>query len=168
VPGGLRDSSKTRVAPVFSALRATGDAWVPQPLALGTSGTAESARTFDDDLTFVEGHWYPHERALDPPISLLSWLIGNVEPRQLEDDAAVDKRHRLIERDPDTVAEALKLVRSNYTQRDWFIFEGPTYPDAVIITKRALVVVEGKRTAHEPTTTTKWLPGRAAINLAPH
>jgi hypothetical protein len=57
----------------------------------------------------------------------------------------------------------LNLLRSETSARAWYIFEGPTVPDAYIQTPDALVVVEGKRTEAGPTTNTTWLAGRHQI-----
>lgn len=40
------------------------------------------------------------------------------------------------------------------------ILEGPTYPDVLLVTPDAMVVIEGKRTEAGPTTSTTWRVGR--------
>jgi F0F1-type ATP synthase assembly protein I len=62
--------------------------------------------------------------------------------------------------DPEAIAKALELLRTDPSPRGWHILEGQTYPDALIITGDALVVIEGKRTELGPTTGTTWMPVR--------
>ena len=160
MPGGRFDSSKTRVAPVFDALRAAGRDWVSGLLQLGEYGCAALDGSLD--LTFVEGHWHPKERCLPPPVSLLSWCIRNAG-RLTGGSADDDRRARLAKGDPDLVEEALHLLRTEGVNRAWYIFEGPTCPDAVLLTPDALVVIEGKRTEGGATRDTSWLAGRHQI-----
>lgn len=47
--------------------------------------------------------------------------------------------------------------------RAWYIFEGPTHPDAIIETPDALIVIEGNQTEAGPTTSTTWMPCRHQI-----
>jgi hypothetical protein len=51
-------------------------------------------------------------------------------------------RQRLLERNSLTIAEALGLLRSKPDKRGWYIFEGQTFPDALLVTPDALIVVE--------------------------
>ena len=74
-----------------------------------------------------------------------------------------DERQKLLAREPATIGRALQLLRSAGTGRAWHVFEGPTYPDAIIETPGALIVVEGKRTEAGPTTSTTWMVGRHQI-----
>ena len=161
MPGGKFDSSKTRVRPVFDALWARGRDWLPQLLALPTGGCAD-AEIKSGDLTLIRGHWQPDEMCLDPPVSLLSWLIRNVISRSAK---AFDNelRQRLADGDPNTIKHALRLLRTEPAQRAWYIFEGPTCPDVYIEARDALVVIEGKRTESNATTDTTWLRGRHQI-----
>ena len=162
MPGGQFDSSKTRVAPVCAALRERGGDWVRELLTLATLGTPAAGTLLPADLTFLQGYWGSTERGLQPPVSLLAWLIRNLTPSL--SPTTIDKhREGLLAGDPATVALALKLLRSKSDSRGWYIFEGPTYPDAFIETPDALVVVEGKRTEAGPTTSTTWQNGRHQI-----
>jgi hypothetical protein len=162
MPGGIRDSSKTRVVPVFSALSALGGDWVRRLLPLVGPSLVDAARLSSQNLTFVRGHWGEKELGMRPPVSLLSWLIRNPTALKSGDSSDVS-RQELLRGDPDKVEEALALLRSEARDRAWYIFEGPTFPDVVIETPDALVVVEGKRTEAGPTTDTTWLTGRHQI-----
>lgn len=160
----LRDSSKTRVAPMFDAITARDNqgAWIKEMLDVASNGIRVQPRWRGDDFTYVGGYWYPREQPLHPPLSLLSWLIRNLKDpsNAFDGDAAlITKRRKLVERDPATVGEALNLLRSGVT-RGWHILEGPTYPDAFLVTAGTLVVVEGKRTEPAPTINTTYMAGR--------
>jgi len=159
--GGKFDSSKTRVRPVFDALWSGGRDWLPELLALPTGGCADAAIAAGD-LTLIQGYWEPNEQCLKPPVALLSWLIRNIASlsRTSFDN---DSRQRLADGDPATIAEALRLLRTEGASRAWYIFEGPTYPDVFLVARDALVVVEGKRTESTTTTDTTWLDGRHQI-----
>jgi hypothetical protein len=79
---GKFDSSKTRVVPVFDRLMRmdpTGRAWLSSPLQLGSHSAA--AKLLPDPGTLISGHpaWLgANERALEPPRSLLEWLVKNI------------------------------------------------------------------------------------------
>ena len=166
MPGGQYDSSKTRVVPVFEALKRLNRSWIRELLFLA-EGPAVSTRPRDADLTFANGHWGEHELGLQPPVALLAWLVRNLAPpmdaSNLGDDEVRRKRRQLIDRDPAAVSEALELLRSTPAERAWYVLEGRTYPDAFIETPDALLVVEGKRTEAGPTTDTTWMAGRHQI-----
>jgi len=164
MPGGKYDSSKTRVAPLFSALWAKGRNWLPDLLALPEEGSPD-AKSAPGDLTLKEGYWegHPAEKCLNPPVSLLSWMIRNAASLRSMARELDGRRQLLAAGDPETVQNALQLLRSENESRGWYIFEGPTCPDAFLIAEDALVVVEGKRTEAGTTVETKWLPGRHQI-----
>ena len=56
MPGGIYDSSKTRVAPVFNALRDGAGDWVRRLISL-TEGSAQAHEPSSADLTFLGGAW---------------------------------------------------------------------------------------------------------------
>lgn len=114
------------------------------------------------DLTFNSGFWGTTERGLDPPVSLLSWLIRHVG-QPIAPTTVDERRHKLLAGDAATVQTALRELRSAGQDRAWHIFEGQTFPDALIETPGALILVEGKRTEPSPTITTTWMQGRHQI-----
>ena len=160
--GGLYDSSKTRVAPVFDQLRIHRGDWVRELISLATCGSSNAVSQSQGDLTFIDGYWGEEERGLNPPPSLLSWLIRNLQP-PIGATSINAKRQALLARDPSVTEEALRLLDGEKNSRAWYIFEGLTFPDALLVTPDALVVVEGKRTEPGPTTATTWLQGRHQI-----
>jgi hypothetical protein len=163
---GKKDSSKTRVIPVFDCLfknDKTGISWLPKLLSLPRG---ENPINLPGNCDFRIEHvgWGRNEVKLDPPMSLLSWLIRH--PRKPTsgnlslDKAKAKKRREWIEGSESRIAEALALLRSNPNSEDWHIFEGKTQPDVFIQTSDLLIVIEGKRTERKPTTSTKWMRGR--------
>lgn len=161
MPGGIFDSSKTRVAPVFDALSGLSRDWVAELIALA-EGVANPPPLAGVDLAFRSGAWGENEAPLPPPVSLLSWMIRH--PESLRSAGSDNpERDRLLRGTPDATYKALDLLRTDGSSRAWYIFEGPTVPDAYIETPDALVVIEGKRTEAGPTTDTTWLAGRHQI-----
>jgi hypothetical protein len=161
------DSSLTRVVPVLEALRSrdkTGRSWLPALLALPEYGASDAVDPSGIDPTLEQALWGEHEKALDAPVGLLSWLIRNLETPEAgmpkSDEKTSKLRRRLIERDRRTIEKALARLRTRGTDRDWHILEGPSKPDVFLETPDALVAIEGKRTEAGPTTSTIWMPTR--------
>ena len=166
------DSSRTRVAPVFSALEqhhGSDGGWVRRLLDLAaTGGEHPWAR---QDLQVLERHHEAtsgdkrKEQLLAPPVSLLRWLVTGFTPpkRGGYGDGDVGRfRRELAGKNPERIAEALAHLEGSEAppSRAWFVFEGYTSPDVFLVTPDALVVVEGKRTEAGPTTSTTWMAGR--------
>jgi len=163
---GEKDSSKTRVTPVFNILYArdkTGKSWLPRLLRLPTEGHPLRISS-KWDFTIQEAKWDKDEKKLDPPISLLSWLIRHpkipAHGKLSNDRVKAQRRHELIEGSDARLHEALGLLSHNPEGQDWHIFEGKTQPDVFIQTPDILIVIEGKRTERESTKETKWMAGR--------
>ena len=168
---GQHDSSLTRVAPVFDQLLRmdrAGASWLARLLRLGHRADLSALPA---DLGTLQadgpGAWGRNERALPPPLSLLGWLVQNVTEEAVKASGdrgeTLVKRTKLARRDSETTAEALERLRAGERGRRWFVFEGHSYPDAVLETDKALVVVEGKRTERTTTTKTKWMSSRSQL-----
>jgi len=165
-----RDSSRTRVAPVFRILEQRTDNWPAALLDLSADAIALTHRPWTElrmspaTTYFGSKEAKRKERGFDPPRSLLEWLIGNVKDSGKallsRDPVAASDRRRILDRYPATQARALAALAKPGRESAWCRFEGPTYPDAVIETPDALIVVEGKRTESGPTTKTTWMRGR--------
>lgn len=74
---GKFDSSVSRVAPVFNRLIEKGKVnknWLKTLLELPVT---DEGRTMSSTLNFkvTSSAWYPNEKSLDPPLSLLAWLL---------------------------------------------------------------------------------------------
>ncbi len=113
-------------------------------------------------LLYTAGFWGSAERALQPPVALLSWLIRHLVP-PVRPTRISEERVRLLAGETSTIAAALARLQSAGTGADWHIFEGRSFPDAYIETPGALVVIEGKRTERGPTTDTTWMSVRHQI-----
>jgi hypothetical protein len=127
-------------------------------LSLAEGGVHGVGPNENCDMTFVTGRWGKSERALDPPVSLLSWLVRH--PEAWVSPADSPERERLASGDPGAVRDALDSIQSQLPARHWSILEGRSYPDAFIETPDSLIVIEGKRTETGVTKNTKWLSGR--------
>lgn len=55
---------------------------------------------------------------------------------------------------------ALDGLQRDTSRGNWWVLEGSTYPDAVIETPDAIIVIEGKRTERKPTRRTTWMSTR--------
>jgi hypothetical protein len=166
MPGGQYDSSKTRVVPVFERLKVRTDDWVRTLLSVASIDGPPKAVPANLDLTFDPQHglWGAQEARLEPPRSLLHWLIHNVDPTRLSAEPEEGLRRKLALRDPEVVAKALELLRTRpLTTRSWHLFEGATQPDVYIETPDAVIVIEGKRTEAGATTHTTYMPNRHQI-----
>ncbi len=160
---GKNDSSKTRVVPIFDCLYKndkTGLSWLSKLLSL-PKGEHQLNLPLDVNLKIQDIGWGDNEKKLVPPVSLLSWLIRN--PRKpssgvlSSNPLKAKKREALINGAEECIIEGLKLLRNNPNGETWHIFEGETQPDVFIKTPDVLIVIEGKRTEREPTTSTKWM-----------
>lgn len=168
MPGGIFDSSKTRVVPVFDVLASSNSNWVLGLLELAEHPSGKPASVRGLDLTFdttntENRHWGKEEWGMAPPTSLLAWMIQNPASLKRKPPTGIAQRDALLNGDPQVIQEALVLLKNKPTGRVWYVFEGNTYPDAVIETPGALIVIEGKRTEPKPTADTTWLSGRHQI-----
>lgn len=160
------NSTKSRVEPVFDALLSsdpTGSSWLGRMLTLPNQLNGASAYSLGNP-TLVRHGWGVTEMRLDPPLSLLSWLLRHPRKPQhgilSKDSVKAEKRQRWIDGDDETIKEGLKLLRHSVAKEDWHIFEGVTQPDVYLETDNLIVVIEAKRTEDGPTTRTKWMGER--------
>jgi hypothetical protein len=167
---GKYDSSRTRVAPVFNRLMdrdSSAVTWLPPLLALG-SYSAERLDFDPGPLTIPHPRWWgENERRLDPPRDLLIWLVANASPPVSDKlwggDASREKREKVVARDPATIAEALRLLKTRTRPGIWYVLEGKSAPDVCLETATAIVVIEGKRTERTATSVTTWMPKRSQM-----
>jgi len=166
---GKKDSSRTRVVPVFDKLiekDPTGCKWLSQLLRLPVAGNILAFQP-EWPCKIKDCGWGNKEKKLDPPVSLLSWLIrhprGPVSGKLSSDSTKEQKRRQWIKGSQEAIIEGLHLLRHNPNGEDWFIFEGQSQPDVFIETEDLIIVIEGKRTEKRPTSTTKWMPIRSQM-----
>jgi len=115
----IRDSSKTRVKPVFDLIDVryrNGSDWLPQFLRLPIGGHGVHVNP-NWSLTIEDKGWGDKEKKLEPPASLLSWLIRHPrmpsDSQLSEDPVKAQKRRDLIEGSDIRLREALSLLRNN-------------------------------------------------------
>jgi hypothetical protein len=162
--GGEKDSTKTRVEPIFDDLLArdaTSQTWLPPLLRLVRPDVVLPPLGDLEDSA-----WGEDERGLAPPRSLLTWLVDHAAQLPAAGLAScspeVQRLRRLLwAADPATCEKARALVdQRGLPSRAWYILEGHTYPDVYLQTTGAIVVIEGKRTEADVTRATTWMPVR--------
>jgi hypothetical protein len=168
---GVNNSSDTRVTPVFSQLRTTdptGSSWLPGLLQLGSRASETSVPIGPYGL--VTGHlptWGREELSLPAPLTLLEYLVKNVSLDRVaksgDTGVVLEKRTALARRDPSTQSEALNALSKGQRGRRWYVLEGQSRPDATLILKTAVLVIEGKRTERSCTSKTKWMGARSQL-----
>ncbi len=165
MPGGQPDSSRTRVAPFFDDLfkrDPTGQSWFPKLLTLPTGGSAPP----DSPVLgpFVEHAWWPDEVVLEPPPSLLSWLVRHLKcPSSMKEDRTRPERRDLTDAGAERVGEALQLLETGPATGECYVTEGPSYPDAYLATNEAVAVIEGRGTGSGSTESTARSPVRHEV-----
>jgi hypothetical protein len=166
----LKDSSRTRVRPVFVSLLekdSTGATWLPQLLQL-----APRRDNLDRDVLRNPGQLLsgrPFEYRVAPPESLLRWLLKNPEAlrhvlHRGKPGKAWDERRKLAGRRTRKAAlrsalQALEVQGPADKSRPWWTLEGYTSVDCYFETDRLLLFIEGKRT-DRLSDSTSWLKGR--------
>jgi hypothetical protein len=162
---GKYDSTQTRVTPVFDQLAASETSWLEPLLSLPSAGHPQPLLWAGRSMRVDELRFGQSEKALSAPDKLLKWLTRNaqdVSGKGLVGLSAysAQKRRLLLERDPAVIAEAKELLASSRADHQWFVLEGPSYPDVFIGTPDLIVVIEGKRTESGPTIATTWMSPR--------
>lgn len=107
------------------------------------------------------------ERRLDPPLSLLRWLAGNIScvsvNRSGDKGEIRSKRQALACGDPEVLCEALEQLDAGKTKSGkgkWWVLEGPSSPDVFLESNSIVFVLEGKRKEGSITTKTTWMAER--------
>ena len=164
---GIRDSSRTRVAPVFDRLHVldpSGCTWLADLLTLPKMRDQRRLSVLPPLGPLREAHWWPQEKMLPAPASLLEWLVNNPpDPDRLPPGALASQPHRrqnLLSADLSAREEALRLLAAGQRTRGWHVLEGASQPDVFLATDEIVVVIEGKRTEPGPTLHTRWMPIR--------
>lgn len=168
---GSRDSSKTRVAPLFDQLYErdqTGATWLDSLIALGSR--RDIVATVPRSQRLVPNHgkrWGPGEMPLPAPQALLEYLIANLDAQLVagcsDSGDTLVKRTKLAAGDQPTIAEGLAAIRAGQRGKKWFVLEGDSRPDALLETENLVLCIEGKRTEAKCTTKTQWMRQRAQL-----
>ena len=167
---GERDSSQTRVAPVFDQLKKSQGTWVDRLLSLPCRALGLPLPPPPGVGNPVETAWHPSEKVLPAPKGLLKKLLeqsAHLRPKPEIDpkwsSATREKRKGVLGGDFGVITEGVHLLLGHRGEKwpaEWWVLEGPTHVDAFIRTDKAVIVIEGKRTETGPTTRTDWMPVR--------
>lgn len=168
---GHRDSSLTRVAPLFDRLYdagETGAGWLDALVAQGSRADVVSSVPTGQRLVASHGRrWGSAEVALPAPTSLLIHLVSSIDPELVASSKDTGEtlrwRRRLASRDQIAIDEALAALRAGRRGRHWFVLEGESKPDALLEATDVVLCVEGKRTEAKCTTTTQWMRTRSQL-----
>jgi hypothetical protein len=169
---GELDSSRTRVAPIFTslwALQGRRPSWLADLLELPEIDGEHPGAQLPPPGAVRRYGWgraeegCPGELALPAPPALLRWLVLHLDPSRIPTvRPAIDEpREALAAGDHNRCMEALRHLDEGTQPAEgaWHILEGPTFPDVYLETDD-LVVVEGKRTERGPTRDTTFMPVR--------
>ena len=121
------------------------------------------------DYPIIEYRYGYDEKAIQPPRSILKWLVENTDKLKDSEKAKIIadtkkssiERAKLFSNDENQKKTALSnLEKQKLPQVAWYIFEGYTQPDIYIETRTTIIVGEAKRTEDKLTTETTWLKNR--------
>jgi hypothetical protein len=185
---GERDSSLTRVQPVFNCLLKewpNGPEWLQPLCALATKtrpgsqlptniGTLLESETPSEE-NHRKGRMF--ERPVAAPKAFLRWLLRHPERMDCRDELTFGSE------DPEKQEWRRKLLRGTQPERaaaqgaaldslehtppesragKWWVFEGRTHIDCTLITQDCVLFIEGKRTeALSPST--RWFKKRSQL-----
>jgi hypothetical protein len=120
----IQDCDRTRVAPVFNWLLAkdpSGRSWVRALLTLiGKPSTEAARRVFEQPGQLREAVWWPRQPLFEEPSQLSDYLGRMAEAAQRSHSRRRNAPH-------------------------WFSLVEPPRPSALLVTARAMVVVEARR-----------------------
>jgi hypothetical protein len=168
---GRHNSSLTRVVPVFDTLLRrdqSGVSWLATLISLGSRCTPQNlALACGSLLPDHPAYWGTNEKRLDPPISLLRWLVQNASAPAHErlwgSPGVMKKRRKLVAKDVTTISAALALLEQPLRHRTWYVLEGRSQPDAFLETESVIIVIEGKRMERASTEVTTWMRRRSQM-----
>ncbi len=168
---GRKDSSQTRVAPLFDQLHKrdpSGETWLYQLLALGSRPEATARIPIRSRLIDKHPkHWGSTEASLPAPAGLLEYLVQNMDEELVskckDSGTVLANRESLARREQTMIDKALRSLREGKRGKTWFVLEGPSRPDALLETSEFLVCIEGKRTEAACTTHTSWMKQRSQL-----
>ena len=134
-------SGRTRVEPVFGWLKKHGgEGWVATLLRLadGIEPTGDVGKVMSMD--------FGKEKTVPASAQRLGWMIRNASRLVARDPRRRSEYERRVARNPkrSQVLDRLAHGRTGGIPRELKL-EGPTHADCLIVCKRALVWIEGKR-----------------------
>ena len=161
---GIRDSSLTRVKPLFDFIDSDVDK-LNQLFGFFKSNISKIEKN-----SIIEIRYGDNEKKIPPSRNLLIWMLQNLKALNEvknfgvvnENSETYQKRKGLFSGDKKILDDAIQIIqtKTKLPDRDWYIFEGKTHPDIFIETIDSIFIGEAKRTEKDITTTTKWLNKR--------
>lgn len=174
---GAHDSSLTRVQPLFKQLYRrdpSGMGWLGRLLSMGSRVSAGDTDLQADQETGPLRIPPQFEVSVASPRDYLKALVGArerlVEAASTKDLSKLnsftrDKRERLLKGEPATIKAAQKLIETDRLpgKGKWWILEGLSRIDCVLLSDRATVFIEGKRMETQLTEHVFWDPRRNQV-----
>ena len=161
---GKRNSSLTRVKPLFDFIKSDIDK-LNRFFEL-----FENTNKRVKQNSLIEIRYGNNEKKIPPPKSLLIWMLQNLNDLNKVNNYGVSnissetykKRSELFSGNTKLIDEAINTIKTKtkLPERDWYIFEGNTFPDIFIETTDSIFIGEAKRTEKDITTKTIWLNQR--------
>lgn len=164
MPGGEKDSSLTRVQPVFKQLviqDSTGQSWMDRLLAMGSRSKAADLPTAPGWTGKLMKGRPVFEFSAPPPYDYLHYLLEH--PNRLSwrkgkkfSGETQEKRRALLDGNEDMQAKAIECLKRNPRGSKWWIFEGTTQVDCALFAENVTLFIEGKRTEPKLTGHIEW------------
>jgi hypothetical protein len=168
--GGARDSSLTRVQPVFTQLYRydpTGSCWLGRLLALGSRAKEVGLPTEPEwwgrltdkprfELPVLSPRDYLVKLASSP--DRLVWPLKGGQPKVFRSAITTEKRKLLRAGDGPTQEEAKQKLakRTAPGGESWWVLEGRTTVDCGLFASGVTLFIEGKRTETSLTDKIEW------------
>ena len=186
---GRKNSSLTRVQPVFNALLdldPEGKAWLDRLLQMAAA-TKETplqrlrqAGSLVPEETRAEAarRGVVFERIVPPPTAFLRWLLHHPQRMAVRDsgkfgsksESAIEWRPKLFSSNPEEQEEAtaeglraLEQTGAGRSGQQWWAFEGFSHIDCCLIAENLVLFVEGKRT-EGVSPSTLWFSKRSQLS----
>ncbi len=168
MPGGIYDSSLTRVQPVFSQLASadpSGQKWLARLISMGTRAGLVGLPDHDNGWPgkLLRGPCFEYPCAA--PADYLKSLIASPErlqwpvisgQRKKYSEVTERCRHKLLSGDAGVQATAMNKLEQGKRGRAWWILEGETKVDCAIFASGVTLFIEGKRTEPHLTAGVDW------------
>lgn len=158
---GKHNSSLTRVKPLFDFINSDFDK------LNSFLGLFDYKNLRIEQNSLIEVRYGNNEKEIPPSRTLLIWMLYNLDVLNKVKNFGVinvgsdkyNKRKLLFSGDTKLRNEAINVIqtKTKLPKRDWYIFEGHTFPDIYIETIDSIFIGEAKRTEKNITTNTKWL-----------
>ena len=185
---GPKNSSLTRVQPVFNALLdldPEGKAWLDRLLQMAAATKEATVQRLRQAGSLVPVETSAgaarlgvvFECRVPPPAAFLRWLLNHPQRMDVRDpvkfrakgESTIEWRRKLFSRNPGEQAEAMAeglraLERRGAGDSDgqWWAFEGFSHIDCCLVAENLVLFVEGKRT--EPVSRrTRWFSERSQL-----